>query len=86
MFSRFSALRALLLLASTCSPVFSLPSSSPSALAQRSFKDYYDNLLYLDSKKSYLYTAISMGQDTYAACIDNQWYAVSWSGALTTLC
>ena len=81
MFSRFSALRALLLLASTCSPVFSVPTTGPSALAQRAFKDYYDNLIYLDSKKSYLYSAISVGDKTYAACLDNQWYVACCTGS-----
>ncbi len=72
--SSFGALRALLVLAaSLCSPVFSFPATSPSSLAQRSFKDYYDNLIYLDSKKSNLYWAVSIGGQSYAACLDNKW-------------
>ena len=73
--SSFGALRALLVLAASlcCSPVFSLPATSPSALAQRSFQDYYDNLIYLDSKKANLYWAVSVGGESYAACLDNKW-------------
>ena len=71
----FGALRALLAVAaSLCySPVFSLPTTSPSALAQRSFQDYYDNLIYLDSKKNNLYWAVSVDGESYAACLDNKW-------------
>ncbi|RDX54909.1 hypothetical protein OH76DRAFT_848874 [Lentinus brumalis] len=79
--SSFGALRALLVLAaSLCSPVFSFPATSPSSLAQRSFKDYYDNLIYLDSKKSNLYWAVSIGGQSYAACLDNKWSGLATYG------
>ncbi|KAI0709601.1 hypothetical protein C8T65DRAFT_609190 [Cerioporus squamosus] len=79
--SSFGALRALLVVAaSLCSPVFSFPTTSPSALAQRSFQDYYDNLIYLDSKKSNLYWAVSVGGQSYAACLDNKWSGLATYG------
>ncbi|TBU48115.1 hypothetical protein BD309DRAFT_885129 [Dichomitus squalens] len=78
MFSSFRALRALLVLASVCSPVFSLPTTtraglSARALSKRNIGDYIDNLIYLDANKTNIYTAISINQQTYAALLDNKW-------------
>ena len=78
MFSSFRALRALLVLASVCSPVFSLPTTTPAglslrALSKRNIGDYIDNLIYLDANKTNNYTAISINQETYAALLDNKW-------------
>ena len=75
MVSRFHALRAFLAVASLCSPVFSLPATGPSssAFAKRNLEDFIDNIIHIDAKKEYLYSALSHGQNTYAAVIDNQW-------------
>ena len=74
MSSSFRTLRALLVAVSSCSLAFSLSPSS-SALSKRSFGDYIDNLIYLDGNKTTLYSAISYGEQTYAAALDNKWYA-----------
>ncbi|KAI0368288.1 hypothetical protein BV20DRAFT_969332 [Pilatotrama ljubarskyi] len=71
MFSSFSALRALLV-AALCSPVLSLP-SLPVLPVKRSLQDYVENLVYLDSSKSSLYSAVEAGQQTYGAYLDNHW-------------
>ncbi|KAI0358646.1 hypothetical protein OH77DRAFT_1518638 [Trametes cingulata] len=71
MFSSFSALRALLV-AALCSPVLSLP-SLPALSVKRSLQDYVDHLVYLDSSKSSLYSAVEAGQQTYGAYLDNHW-------------
>ncbi|KAI0720039.1 hypothetical protein C8T65DRAFT_706047 [Cerioporus squamosus] len=83
MSSSFRTLRALLVAISSCSLAFSLPSSA-SALSKRSFGDYIDNLIYLDGNKTSLYSAVSFGEQTYAAVLDNKWDGLLLHGANVT--
>ncbi|RDX51129.1 hypothetical protein OH76DRAFT_353547 [Lentinus brumalis] len=83
MSSSFRTLRALLVAVSSCSLAFSFPSSH-SALSKRSFADYIDNLIYIDGNKTSLYSAVSFGEQTYAAVLDNKWDGLLLHGANVT--
>ncbi|RPD82309.1 hypothetical protein L226DRAFT_564896 [Lentinus tigrinus ALCF2SS1-7] len=83
MSSSFRTLRALLVAVSSCSLALSLSPSSP-ALSKRSFGDYIDNLIYLDANQTALWSAISYGEQTYAAALDNKWDGLLLHGANVT--